>query len=65
MKGSEDMEQAILEPAELDTLISDLEARISEVRLATPTEPMAFSEAQCSNLLCSILSYCDGGDGGK
>ncbi|WP_367128701.1 hypothetical protein [Saccharothrix sp. HUAS TT1] len=61
------MDQAILEPAELDTLISDLEARISEVRLVTPAEPMAFSEVQCSNLLCSILSYCDGdgGDGGK
>ncbi|MFD7660983.1 hypothetical protein ACFV4N_44030 [Actinosynnema sp. NPDC059797] len=56
------MDQAILEPAELDTLISDLEERISEVRLAGPAQPMAFSEVQCSNLLCSILSYCDGDD---
>ncbi|WP_367128700.1 hypothetical protein [Saccharothrix sp. HUAS TT1] len=59
------MNQAILEPAELDTLISDLEARISEVRLVTPAEPMAFSTAQCSNLVCSVVSFCDGGGNGS
>ncbi|GAA1284120.1 hypothetical protein [Saccharothrix xinjiangensis] len=53
------MEQAILEPAELDTLISDLEERIGEVRLVNPAEPMAFSEDQCSVLLCSLIAFCD------
>ncbi|GAA1284115.1 hypothetical protein [Saccharothrix xinjiangensis] len=53
------MEQAILEPAELDTLISDLEERIGEVRLVNPAEPMAFSEDQCSVLACSLIAFCD------
>ncbi|MFT7840245.1 hypothetical protein Q5530_29235 [Saccharothrix sp. BKS2] len=59
------MDQAILEPAELDTLIADLEERISEVRLVNPTEPMAFSQDQCSVLLCSLIAFCDddSGDG--
>ncbi|WP_447002273.1 hypothetical protein ACRAKI_21325 [Saccharothrix isguenensis] len=56
------MDHVILETTELDTLIADLEERISEVRHATPAEPMAFSEAQCSNLLCSIFAYCDSGE---
>ena len=59
------MDQVMLEPAELDTLISDLEERISEVRLVTPAEPMAFSQDQCSVLLCSLVAFCDDdGDGG-
>ncbi len=56
------MDQAILEPAELDTLISDLEERISEVRLADPALPMAFSTDQCSNIGCSLIAFCYDGD---
>jgi hypothetical protein len=59
------MDQAILEPAELDSLISDLEERISEVRLVDPARPVAFSQDGCSVLACSVLAFCDDGDEGN
>ncbi|WP_153278361.1 hypothetical protein [Saccharothrix syringae] len=52
------MDQAILEPGELDSLITDLEERISEVRLSD-ANPMAFSQHGCSVLACSVLAFCD------
>lgn len=51
------MDQAILDPGELDSLIADLEERISEVRVSDPTRPMAFSRKQCSLLACTLI-YC-------
>ncbi|WP_153278362.1 hypothetical protein [Saccharothrix syringae] len=51
------MDQAILEPGELDGLITDLEERISEVRLSD-ANPMAFSEDDCSVALCSLIAFC-------
>jgi len=59
------MDQAVLEPSELDTLITDLEERISEVRLSTPNERLPFSSDDCSVLLCSLVAFCGDDDGGS
>jgi len=64
-KGDREMDQAVLEPSELDTLITDLEERISEVRLSSPNAQVSFSSDDCSVLGCSLLAFCGHKDGGS
>jgi hypothetical protein len=59
------VDRAVVEPSELNTLITDLEERISEVRLSSPSEQLPFSSGDCSVLGCSVLAFCGDDDGGS